>query len=57
VNTKDGWKRDIGEDSFIPLQTFIPKPGMINSITKQVQDGSLTSSDAIWSALIKASDN
>jgi len=58
VNVKDGWKKSLDDDSGLEMfASFLqPASGIIDSITKQVQDGRLKSSKAILSALFKAFD-
>ena len=56
VNTKDGWKKSLDDDFVLEILASTPLSGIIDSVTKQVQDGRLKSSKAILSALFKAFD-
>jgi hypothetical protein len=58
VNAQGSWKISLKDTLGLEIfYSIVPSPGIIDSVTKQVKDGSLTSSKAVLSALIKASDN
>jgi len=58
VDAQDGWKKSVDDDFGVEMFSSLLQPasGIIDSITKQVQDGSLKSSEAILSALLNAFD-